>query len=236
MVNNNRRYDIDWLRVFATFTIFLFHCARFFDESDWQVKNNQLDLGMSIFVGIVSQWIMPLFFVLSASSTYYALNYRTDREYLEERFKRLVIPLLFGIFVLIPPQVYIERLSHSQFSGSFLQFFPHYFDGFYGFGGNFAWMGLHLWYLEILFIFSLLTLPVFRYLRRVLPFYILHQTAIVIIGFLISSWEIGVMLKYLILSTSSFVAIVALYELIIKRFKVCRFLFGMKCLKAPKTF
>ena len=371
MVNNDRRYDIDWLRVLATFTIFLFHCARFFNEEDWHIKNNQLDLGMSIFVGIVSQWIMPLFFVLSARSAYYALSHRTDRQYLRERFKRLVIPLLFGIFVLIPPQVYIERVSHLQFSGSFIQFFLSYFDGFYAFGGNFAWMGLHLWYLEILFIFSLLTLPLFRYLRRetvimkisqtanffdqpgvifllaipltsaemlvnlqpdgigrrdfggwslvtyllffllgyliacderfqqsierhralalvmgvittniglslqmsgystrgflfallrafnswfwlvailgfgskylrfsnhllryateaVLPFYIWHQTVIVIVGFLIASWDVSVMVKYLVLSTSSFVVIVALYELLVKRFKVGRFLFGMK--------
>ena len=37
---------------------------------------------------------------------------------------------------------------------------------FYAFGGNFAWMGLHLWYLEMLFVFSLLFLPLFLYLRK----------------------------------------------------------------------
>ena len=166
MGNIERRYDIDWLRVLAMLTIFLFHCARFFNYEDWHVKNNQLDFGMSVFVEIVSQWIMPLFFILSAISVYYALDHRNNRLFINERFKRLVIPLVFGIFVLVPPQVYIERVSHSQFAGSFVQFFPHYFDGLYGFGGNFAWMGLHLWYLEILFIFSLLTLPIFRYLRN----------------------------------------------------------------------
>ena len=36
----------------------------------------------------------------------------------------------------------------------------------YGFGGNFAWMGLHLWYLEALFIFSMLCLPVFQWLKN----------------------------------------------------------------------
>ncbi len=43
-----RRHDIDWLRVLAMLSIFLFHCARFFNYEDWQVKNNQLDLGLSI--------------------------------------------------------------------------------------------------------------------------------------------------------------------------------------------
>jgi glucan biosynthesis protein C len=162
-----RRHDIDWLRVLAMLSIFLFHCARFFDYEDWQVKNNQLDIGMSVFVGFLVQWIIPLFFVLSGLSIYYSLSYRTRGQYVKERFKRLAIPFLFGTFViLIPLQVYIERVSHSQFVGSFIEFYPHYFDGFYAFGGNFAWMGLHLWYLEILFIFSLITLPLFLYLRK----------------------------------------------------------------------
>ncbi len=371
MGNIERRYDIDWLRVLAMLTIFLFHCARFFNYQDWQVKNNQLDFGMSVFVEIVSQWIMPLFFILSAISVYYALDHRNNRLFINERFKRLVIPLVFGVFVIAPPQVYIERVSHSQFAGSFVQFYPHYFDGLYGFGGNFAWMGIHLWYLEFLFIFSLLTLPIFRYLRKetmqnfissmaisfkkpgiifllalpiffmelfvnlqpdgigrrdfggwslltyliffflgyliasnmqfrvsierhrkialllgvltiisgfffleagyssrayffsflrafnswfwlvailgfgskylnfnngllkysneaVLPFYILHQTIIVIVGYYIVSWDVGVIAKYLILSSVSFALIIALYDFVIKRVKVLRFLFGMK--------
>ena len=72
-------------------------------------------------------------------------------KYIRSRVKRLVVPLVFGMFVVIAPlQVYLERLSHRQFTGSFLEFYPHYFDGWFGFGGNFAWMGIHLWYLEVL--------------------------------------------------------------------------------------
>jgi glucans biosynthesis protein C len=140
----SRSYYLDWLRVLAMLTIFLYHNARFFNYEDWSVKNRQLDLGMSIFVRIVEQWIMPLFFVISAIAIYYSLKSRNNRQFLAERFKRLIIPLIFGIFILCPPQVYIERITHAQFSGSFWQFLPHYFDGWYGFGGNFAWMGLHL--------------------------------------------------------------------------------------------
>jgi len=69
--------------------------------------------------------------------------------------------LLLGIFIIAPPQVYLERLSQGQFSGNFFQFYPHYFDGVYGFGGNFAVVPPHLWYLVYLFLFSLLFLPLF---------------------------------------------------------------------------
>jgi fucose 4-O-acetylase-like acetyltransferase len=160
VMTSPRRWDIDWLRVLATLAVFLFHCARFFDNEGWHVKNNQLDFGMSIFVAIVSQWLMPLYFILSGASAYYALKTRRSGVYVWERFTRLLVPLIFGILVLIPPQVYIESVSGQSetappFAGSFIEFYPHYFDGFYAFGGYFAWMGLHLWYLEVLFIFSL---------------------------------------------------------------------------------
>lgn len=366
-----RRIDIDWLRVLAMLTVFLFHCARFFDHENWHVKNIQLTQGASVFVGIVSQWIMPLFFVISAMSVYYSLSYRKSGQFLGSRIKRLAIPFIFGTFAHIPLQVYFERVSHSQFDGSFIQFYPHYFDGLYGFGGNFAWMGFHLWYLEMLFIFSLMALPLFLYLQKetihktisriavffkkpgtifllafplafmelivnlqpdgigrrdfggwsplvyliffilgyliasdtqfkegiersriialflgvtttavgillletghssrgyylailrafnswfwlmailgfgsrhlkkesrvlkyaneaVLPFYILHQTVIVTIGFYIANWNANTVFKYLIISTSSFVAIIIIYDLLVKRINVFRFLFGLK--------
>jgi hypothetical protein len=73
--------------------------------------------------------------------------------------------LIVGIFTHIMLQVYMERITHHQFSGSFWEFIQHYFDGWYGYGGNFAWMGLHLWYLLILFFFSLICYPLLRWLK-----------------------------------------------------------------------
>jgi hypothetical protein len=371
-----RRYENDWLNALAMLTIFFFHSARFFDLYDWHVKNVVLSNGMSVFVEVVCQWIMPLFFVLSGISSYYSLGARTKGKYIGNRFRRLFIPLTFGIFVvLVPVQVWIERASQGQYEGGFLSFYPHYFDGFYAFGGNFAWMGLHLWYLEVLFVFTLLTLPIFIFLKKdkmqgiisgasvffsksgaiflfgiplflmewlvnqqpdgigmrgfggwsplsylvffitgfilafdsrykealirhryvalvlgimttsvmffihvdisglgkfleytvsflvralnswfwlvaflgfgnrylnfsngflkysreaVLPFYILHQTVIVTVGFYIAKWDMSVGTKYVFLTSVSFVTIMAIYHLVVKRARVLRFLFGMK--------
>ncbi len=118
------RYDNDWLTVLAMLTIFFFHCARFFNYEDWHVKNNQLDESLTLFVAVVSQWIMPLFFILSGISSYYSLRSRTSGRYIRNRFQRLVIPLIFGTFVLlIPLQVWIERVSHAQYDGSFIELF-----------------------------------------------------------------------------------------------------------------
>ncbi len=116
MEKPQRRYDIDWLRVLGMLTVFCYHCARFFNFEGWHIKNNQLSSGMSVFVDIVGMWMMPLFFVLSGIASLYALR-RGSGAYLGGRVKRLLLPFLFGTFALIPPQVWIERVSHGDFSG-----------------------------------------------------------------------------------------------------------------------
>ena len=73
---------------------------------------------------------------------------------------------MVGMFTHVAFQIYLENLQKGKFSGSFFVWYPHYFDGMYGFGGNFAWMGLHLWYLELLFVVSLICLPLFVWLKR----------------------------------------------------------------------
>ncbi|MEN6576666.1 MAG: acyltransferase family protein [Phycisphaerales bacterium] len=164
-----RRYDVDWLRVFGMMAVFLFHCGRFFDTEGWHVKSARTSEVVSFLTLILAvQWLMPLFFVLSGIGAYHSLAAQNWRRYLISRIKRLAVPLLFGIFVVIAPyQIYLERVSHSQYSGSFWSFYPHYFEGWYGIqeGGNFAWMGVHLWYLEVLFVFSVIALPLFLALR-----------------------------------------------------------------------
>ncbi len=162
-----RRYDVDWLRVLGMMTVFLFHCGRFFDTEGWHVKSPRTTPVVTIIVIFTVQWMMPLFFILSGIGAYHALSHQSWRQYLVSRIKRLVVPLVFGIFVIIAPwQVYLERISHNQYSGSFWRWYwDEYFHGWFGLGGNFAWMGVHLWYLEFLFVFSVLALPLFLYLR-----------------------------------------------------------------------
>ena len=167
--NGERRFDLDWIRILVTLVVLVFHTARFFDHEGWHVKNSELSVGMDVLVSFLVLWIMPTFFVLSGFGSFYSLQNRSAASYTTARIKRLLVPFVFGTLILIPPQVYIERLSHGQFEGSLIDFLPRYFDGWYGFGGNFAWMGLHLWYLEFLFIFSLLTLPLFLWLRKRVP-------------------------------------------------------------------
>lgn len=377
---SKRYYYIDWLRVLAILAVFLFHNARFFDSDDWHVKNAETSLGFTIFIVFTSQWLMPLFFILSGLSAYYALEFQTAKRYVWSKVLRLAVPLIVGMLTHVSYQVYLERLTHGDFTGSFLEFLPHYFEGGYGFGGNFAWMGLHLWYLEMLFVYSILMLPLFLWLKSkrmepvisrlagwlakpgaifllavpaiimqlisdaqnhilfgehwggwgmlphlaffvtgyfialdsrlianiekhrivslvmallvcialficrfspageqfletpagsvarvlhtwfwlmammgfahrylthtnrflkyaneaVLPFYILHQTMILTIGYYIVQLEMPIIIKYVLVTALSFSATAALYESLIRRFNILRFLFGMKLRKSMR--
>ncbi|NKE04768.1 acyltransferase family protein [Mesobacillus selenatarsenatis] len=165
-ITRSARYvDLDWIKVLATLLVFLYHCSMFFNSFDWHIKNNSIDQTyIEFFSLLLGNWIMPIFFVMSGMATYYALNRRNSKSFIKERFLRLGLPLLLGVFLLSPPQVYIERITNHQFEGSFLEFFPHYFEGLYlemGGTGNFAFFGHHLWYLLMLLIFSVITLPFF---------------------------------------------------------------------------
>jgi len=175
-----RRYDIDWLRVIAMLAIFIYHCSRFFGTEGWHLKNPEQSMVVFVLTrGLIWPWVMELFFVLSGVGTWYALKSRTGGQYLWERVKRLLIPLYtVGLFILIPPQVYFEAVTNGGYTGTFWEMLPFYYsrilDGFfdifphaindpaklvpYGFSG-------HLWFLQYLFLISLVTLPLLIYLK-----------------------------------------------------------------------
>ncbi|HEY42228.1 MAG TPA: acyltransferase family protein [Dehalococcoidia bacterium] len=171
IATSDRQYYIDWLRLIAVFLLFFYHTACVFHPWDnFYIKNDQLSpLITYIFIWAVGHWHMSLFFLLAGASTYFALQKRSGVEYVKERFKRLFIPLIFGTLVLIPPQSYLGLVNHSDYSQSFISWLPNFFhlqtadmDAF--FLGGFT-VG-HLWFIMHLFIYSLISLPIFLYFKR----------------------------------------------------------------------
>ncbi len=156
---STRRHDLDWLRVYAMMVLLFFHSARPFVEWRWHISNDVVSGFLTGILEFVSIWHMPLFFLLSGSAAWFAMSLRPERSFAKERVKRLLIPLVFGMVVVIPPQVYIERIFRDQFAGSYLSFYPQAFNGIYP-AGNLSWH--HLWFLAYLFVFSLLALPIFK--------------------------------------------------------------------------
>jgi len=159
-----RLYFLDWLRVFAILVVFFVHCSKIFDYHTTVVFNPVRSPFSSAFRDFGLLWVMPLFFALSGAAVFLSLRSHGTGEFIKSRFLRLLVPLIFmGTFIINPLYVYIERLSSGETTSSFFQWYPQYFDGFYGFGGNFAPLGhgTYLWYLEFLFIYSLILLSLF---------------------------------------------------------------------------
>jgi hypothetical protein len=111
-----------------------------------------VSLTLQLLGNLLTPWRLPLLFMISGLGTSYALGMRTTGRYVADRTTRLLIPLVAGMLIVVPPQVYLERIgtwmprrmSPIDFHGSFLAFYPHIFDGIYP-RGNFSWH--HLWFL-----------------------------------------------------------------------------------------
>ena len=161
-----RQYYIDWLRVIAIFLVFVYHSLRPFGSEYFHVMNGRAYPAIDAITAILPIFGMPLVFLISWAGAFYALGKRSSGRYLWDRVLRLLVPFVVGMVTTIPLLVYVERVHHGDFTGSFPAFMGHYFDGLYGFGGDFAWMGLHLWYLALLFLFTLLLLPLMAWLRH----------------------------------------------------------------------
>ncbi len=65
------------------------------------------------------------------------------------------------------------------------------------------------------------------------PFYILHQTVIVIIAYFVVQWAAGPIGKWAVMMAISLALTIAIYDVCVRRTNVTRFLFGMKSLPRP---
>jgi glucan biosynthesis protein C len=163
-----RRYDIDWLRILAVLLLIPFHSARIFDVFEtFYAKNAVTSEVLSYFIGFMNFWHMPLFFLIAGAATYFALGFRRGAEYGRERLKRLGIPFLFGLLVIVPPQSFYGVLTHHGEPGSLFNYYPHFFEvkngDLSGYSGGFT-QG-HLWFILLLLVFSLVALPLFAFWR-----------------------------------------------------------------------
>jgi glucan biosynthesis protein C len=64
--------------------------------------------------------------------------------------------------------------------------------------------------------------------EAVLPFYVMHQTVLLSVGYFVTPWPIPDLLKFVVISSSSFLLIAVVYEFLIRRVNVLRVAFGMK--------
>lgn len=163
----NRLYYLDWLRVLGVIGVFLYHNALPYTPEQWRIVNATQSTNIYLATLLFQPIGMPLLFLLAGAATWFALKKRSPKQFAIDRFKRLVMPFIIGSIILVPPQRYFTSLHHGLFHGTFLKFLGEYFSNteLWTNADLLIEFGANLWFVIFLFVFSLITLPLFLYLR-----------------------------------------------------------------------
>ena len=170
-----RRSELDLLGMAVVLGLVFFHALQIFSIGDFPVKNDPQSFAATALIAFASLWGMPLMMLMAGIAVWYSLRKRTTGDFVRNRVRRLLVPLVVSMPLFVPPQVYFGLLGDPAYRETYLQFFPRFFDL------RFAWsfplfiegaplgcfFGLsHLWFLLYLFVYTLLLLPLFLFLKR----------------------------------------------------------------------
>jgi len=159
-----RKYYIDnlrWLAVLMLFPYHIFMIYNSFGES-FYIKGADIALTTN-FIITTGRWFMPLLFAVAGASSAFALQKRSAVEYIKERITKLLIPLIFGVLLIVPPQTYFAERLHNDYKGGYFEQYILFFTkptDLSGYHGGFT--PAHLWFLMYLFVISLTALPIMK--------------------------------------------------------------------------
>jgi len=117
MLNTNRRYDIDWLRVIAIALLLIYHVVIVFQPWGFYIgfiQSVETSNAIWIPMALLNVWRIPLLFFVSGMGVCFALRRRDWKQLLLDRAKRILLPLIFGSFFIVPIHVYIFQKYYEQ--------------------------------------------------------------------------------------------------------------------------
>ncbi len=162
-----RQFFLDWLRIGAFGLLLTYHVGMLYVSWDWHLKSPAASTLIEPLMRLSNPWRMSLLFVLAGAATVWMFRAR-PAGLLRERAARLLLPLLTGVLLVVPPQPWFEVGQKLGYAGSYLEFLGLYFSGFHGFcpGGRCLVLPTwnHLWFLPYLFVYTALALGLARWL------------------------------------------------------------------------
>ena len=150
MLTSKRRYDIDWVRVIAIGLLLIYHTAIGFQSWGIMIGFIATDKPWPALwtpMLMLNVWRIPLLFFVSGMGVFFAIQNRNWKELILERAGRILVPFIFGIFVIVPLGLYLWQyyydwdLTYSRSPG-------------------------HLWFLGNIFVYVLILSPAFFYLKK----------------------------------------------------------------------
>jgi hypothetical protein len=168
-----RRYDLDWVRIGAFLALIFYHVGMYYVTWDWHVKSPHASHAIEPLMMLTSPWRLSLLFLVSGVATGFLLARQGAGHFLGQRSTRLLIPLAFGMLVIVPPQSYLEVVEKLNYSGSFAEFYRLYITGFHGFcrGSDCLIMPTwnHLWFVAYLWVYTAVLYGAVRLVPRMIP-------------------------------------------------------------------
>ena len=160
------RYEfLDWLRVIAIFVLLFFHTGMLFVGWGWHLQNAETIPALVLPMDLAHRLRMPLLFVIAGAGMWFALKRRSGAAFIGERTWRLLIPAIVGMILIVPPQVFLERVYNGDWSGGYLDFIRQRVFQFKPYpAGDFSWH--HLWFIIYLYVYVLLLVPLMLWWRN----------------------------------------------------------------------
>src|SRR4030081_1776643 len=155
-----RRVDLDWVRIGAFGLLIFYHVGMLYVSWGFHIKSVHRITALGPLVLVLNPWRLALLFLVSGAATRFMLQKYRIGPLLRSRSTRLLIPLIFGMLVIVPPQAYDQILESMGYPAGFLDFYTrHYF----AFGPQFCRPGPcillptwnHLWFVAYLWIYTM---------------------------------------------------------------------------------
>lgn len=172
-MNTSRLPFLDGLRVAAFALLIPYHVGMYYVTWDWHVKSPAASDALEPFMAMSYPWRLSLLFLIAGAACHGLFAKRGLLGTWRDRSARLLLPLIFGMLVIVPPQAYYEVLTKAPQllpgDGGYLDFWAAYVKGGKYCRGNDCmdvptWN--HLWFLPYLWVYALVGAVVARSVRR----------------------------------------------------------------------
>lgn len=152
-----RHYGMDWLRIGAFALLILYHIGMYFVPWGWHVKIAEPLDWVALPMLATNSWRLALLFLVSgyASAALFA-KLGGPGGFAKSRSARLLIPLLFAVVVIIPPQPWIDLAGQQAYPHGFLHFWLRDYFGFQFIDGIALPTWQHLWFVVYLWVYTML--------------------------------------------------------------------------------
>lgn len=158
----HRLFFLDWVRIIAFAVLVPYHVGMYYVTWDFHIKSPYASALLEPWMRLVSPWRMDLLYLVSGAATSFMLMPSgASSALLRVRVRRLLIPLVFGMLVVVPPQSWLEVGQKLGYGGDYVDFMRLYLTGHHGFcfaPGNCLALPTwnHLWFLIYLFVYTLM--------------------------------------------------------------------------------